>query len=166
LRVWRKYLQSGKKLILAVRMMAEGSKYLHRTCRECISFQWSDAGVEGIIRKPPSRKTYRSLQVLRDVGATPTPRIMMGKLPCHECPKIPENAPAKFVYFATEVTDQSLETIQHFEECAAVQSFPDDPLVRRNAAIIRRVREECNRAERTKGVAYLMTVLAAGGGGR
>lgn len=34
---------------------------------------------------------------------------------------------------------------EHYQECRAVGQFPDDPTVRRNAAIIRRVEDEYER---------------------
>jgi len=146
-------------------MIAEGSKYLNRTCAECISFMWNDEGVQGINFNAGSRKSYRSVQACIDAGAKPTKRIPLTLTPCHECPKVRENAP-KSVYFATEILDVVWEIMAHFDECDAVNHFPDDPLVRKHAAIIRRVREEAKRKQHTEGMAYLFSILTMGAGGR
>jgi hypothetical protein len=145
-------------------MIATGDKYLNRTCAECQTFNWSDDGIEGIGNN--SRKRYRSLQAVLDAGARPSKRIPLTILPCFECPKVPDNAPAKHVRYAKEITDQSWETIAHFDECDAVNQFPDDRIVRHNAAIIRRIRADAQRAEHGKGMAYLFSILTLGAGGK
>ena len=157
----------GKKLALACRLIAEGSKYLHRTCAECQTFQWSDEGLEGINFSAGTRKKYRSVQACLDAGAKPTRRVPLTLTPCYECPKVPDNAPVKSVYFATEISDLTWQVIAHFEECDAVNQFPeDDPIVRKNAATIRRIREQAKHAEHGKGMAYIFSLLTMGAAGR
>lgn len=58
--------------------------------------------------------------------------------PCWKCPKVPPGEPA-CPESAVEMTDQNWRAFRHYEECRAVGAFPDDPIVRRNAALIRRV---------------------------
>jgi len=41
------------------------------------------------------------------------------------------------------LNDQSRECWEHYKECRAVGQFPDDPIVRRNAAAIREVEDMC-----------------------
>lgn len=152
---------SNKKLQLAVRMIAEGSKYLGRTCADCLSYQWGDDGVEGITKT--SRKKYRSVIACLDAGAKPRKRVPLTMTPCFECPKVREYKPKSY-YYADEITETTWQTIQHFDECDAVGQFPDCPIVRRNAALIRRVREDCKRGEHNKGMAYLFSILTMGAG--
>jgi hypothetical protein len=154
--------QASKKLAMAVRMIAEGSKFLGRTCADCLTFQWSDDGIEGIGKN--SRKKYRSLQACHDAGAKPTKRVKGTMPPCFECPKVREGAPVKSYYFADEISDQTWQTIQHFDECDAVHHFPDDSIVKKNASLIRRVRDDVKRAEHKKSVIDLLSILSVGRG--
>lgn len=154
----------GKKLALAVRMIETGSKFLGRTCADCIAFMWGEGGVEGTSRSI-GRKKFKSLQACRNAGAVPTTRINGMALPCHECPKVREGAPRPSYYYADEVTDQSWLAIQHFDECDAVQQFPNDPIVKKNAAVIRRVKAECARSSQSSNLAHVLAILTAVGKG-
>lgn len=150
--------QNRKKLTMAVRMIAEGSKFLNRSCADCLTFMWSADGLEGIGKN--SRKKYRSAQACLDAGAKPRARVKGTIPPCFECPKVPENAPISSYYYASEISETTWLTIEHFDECEAVGHFPqDDPIVRRNAAIIRRIREDVKRAEQGKAMGYILGVL-------
>lgn len=56
------------------------------------------------------------------------------------CPKgTPENSKA--------LSEKNVEALRHYLECKAVGQFPDDPIVRRNAGIIRQI-EDSVREER------------------
>ena len=144
-------------------MIETGSKFLGRTCADCIAFMWSDEGVEGTSRAL-GRKKFRSLQVCRTAGAVPTERVNGIIPPCWECPKVREGAPRPSYYYADEVSDQSWKAIEHFEECDAVQQFPDDPIVRRNAAIIRRTKANCGKLSHNKNLAHMLAMLTMGKG--
>lgn len=62
--------------------------------------------------------------------------------PARGCPKgCPENP--------NSLTPENELCWEHFRECDAVGRFPDDPVVARNAAVIREVLRECE-ADRTK----------------
>jgi hypothetical protein len=69
----------------------------------------------------------------------PRPKGML--TPCWKCPKIPRDAPARERRYAEELSLRNQQALRHYRECAAVGSFPDDPIVRRNAALIREVIE-------------------------
>ena len=58
--------------------------------------------------------------------------LRYGPLLCRTtgCPKGAPEAPQS-------LNDRNMRAYQHYRECRAVGSFPDDPVVRRNAAIIR-----------------------------
>ncbi len=64
--------------------------------------------------------------------------------PCWKCPKIPDEAP-KSPAFAVEPTERSRQIIAHYHRCRAVGRFPADPLVERNAAVIREYEDEWGR---------------------
>ncbi len=142
-------------------MIETGSKFLGRTCADCITYMWGDGGVEGTSRAR-GRKKYRSLHICHAAGATPTKKHNGMMLPCHECPKVREDAPRPSYYYADEVTDRSWHTLQHFDECDAVGMFPDDPIVKHNAAIIRRVKADCARDTQNKNLAHMLTVMSLG----
>ena len=57
------------------------------------------------------------------------------------CPKgTPENSRA--------LSESNQRCYEHYLECRAVGKFPDDPIVRRNAAIIAEVLEQVEKDER------------------
>lgn len=62
--------------------------------------------------------------------------------PCHECPKIPADAPAKTREHAIELTEQNFRAWQHYRRCRAVNRWPNDPIVERNATILRELYDE------------------------
>jgi hypothetical protein len=70
---------------------------------------------------------------------TPNPRLKGQVTPCWKCPKIPDEAPRKTRPHAIEMSYKNRAAYLHYRECSAVGSFPDDPIVRRNAGVIRGV---------------------------
>lgn len=71
---------------------------------------------------------------------------------CFKCPKISDDSPRnqrnqKDFVFATEVTDRTKQALNHYEECEAVNwvGCEVDDIVRRNAGIIKRVKDEDSR---------------------
>jgi hypothetical protein len=66
------------------------------------------------------RQTWRGEPYRRPAGTGP---------PCRLCPK---QGPHKGV----ALTPANARAVEHYRECAATGQFPDDPIVRRTAAII------------------------------
>lgn len=64
--------------------------------------------------------------------------------PCRFCPKIPADKD-KTPEHAVELSDRNWRAYAHHMECRAVNSWPDDPIVRRNARIIRALLDEVDR---------------------
>lgn len=64
--------------------------------------------------------------------------------PCHDCPKT-IGMQTRHWDGAPDPTERTRKTYQHFRECSAVGKFPDDPIVRRNAMIIRTVEDSIAR---------------------
>ena len=60
-------------------------------------------------------------------------------LPCASCPKIPREAPARDRRYAVELSDRNRAAFRHWRECKAVGRWPEDSIVRRNAALIQQV---------------------------
>lgn len=79
----------------------------------------------------------------------PMPRVVADSMPCRICPKIPRSSvPAgqqPGPHHAVELTPQNLQAYWHYLECKAVGCFPADPIVRRNAALIRLVEDDLDR---------------------
>lgn len=61
--------------------------------------------------------------------------------PCRECPKIPNGCPPDRRY-AIEPTERSWKIFQHWRECRAVGHFPDDPWVKRHAAVLQGIQDD------------------------
>lgn len=61
--------------------------------------------------------------------------------PCSTCPKIPLGVVPE-PRNATDLSAKNWLAYRHYLENRAVNSFPHDPIVRRNAALIRMVEDE------------------------
>ncbi len=91
-----------------------------RDCRHCQQFVY-DEETGRPYENPP-----RSGQFVSRPPAAPPPC----RLPGVGCPKGTPEAPLS-------LTPANRAAYRHYRECLATGLFPDDPLVRRNAAIIR-----------------------------
>ena len=101
--------------------------------------------------------TYRSTWERVTRGGLPVRRDPGERTPCFKCPKGKEDGvphPEK------DLSETSWQVYQHYLECRAVGRFPDDHLVRRDAAIIRAAEDHAERT-RESGLAGLLTALAA-----
>jgi len=103
-------------------------------CRTCLRFVLDKHG----------DMTYR--------GKVPQRRPKESWPPCHECPKVPAAIRKKVTqgyrpgyWDATELSERNRAAWHHYQECAAVGEFPDDPIVRRNAALLRNLEAEAER---------------------
>jgi hypothetical protein len=142
-------------------MRETGSKFNGRTCAECLKWGWDSDGVMG-----RDRKKYDSVEQCRKVtGKDPWERAKGVQPPCYECPKIPDDAPEKSYYYAIEITLQTYLTIQYNDECEAVGDYPKDPrtgqvdpIVRKNAAIIKNIRRAVRQNDQIKAMASMFSV--------
>lgn len=100
-----------------------------RDCRHCLKYRYDEK-----TGKPETRR--RSDEPIERDDMTPAPcRTHKG------CPKgTPEDSKA--------LDDRNWQAYQHHLECKAVGSFPDDPIVRRNAMLIETVREQVEQLRR------------------
>lgn len=71
--------------------------------------------------------------------------------PCHKCVKVPLEAREAGLdtptlrALAVDPTDQSRDAFEFYQECRAVGHFPNDPIVRWCARIIREVEDLASR---------------------
>lgn len=74
-------------------------------------------------------------------GGKPVPRV--GPPPCSWCRKQPDDVPEadRSPATAVELSDRNWLAWRHYRECRAVGAFPDDPVVRQNAAVVRQAED-------------------------
>lgn len=121
-----------------VRLVLLHPEVAGRSCGDCKQFLYHDG---------PNHLSGRKL-LLPD--GKPRPRLPNVPTPCWMCPKIPAGE-APFPHNAVEMSPKSWRAYTHYLECRAVLRFPDhDPIVRRNAMLIRMVEDEAQeyRADR------------------
>ena len=113
-----------------------------RSCGDCQQFLYYDRG-EGDFGERVER------------GGKPVLRPKGVKTPCRWCPKIPpgdDPVPAS----AAELDEKNFAAYLHYLECKAVGNFPNDPIVRRNAALIRQAEDAVEQVRQARtGVAVL-----------
>lgn len=109
-----------------MRLLLDHPEVATRPCECCLLFMYEhktgklERDKEGKpVRRPPHSKApcQRGEKESREVRA----RI---------CPKISPNA-------GVELNEQNKQALEHYYECRATNQFESDPIVRRNAAIIR-----------------------------
>lgn len=86
------------------------------------------------------------------------PRPPAAPLPCGACPKVPPKAEPR-PESAVELTPEHRETVRYYEECRAVGSFPDDPIVRWAARVLRSADDHCERSLATRTQLNVLTLL-------
>lgn len=110
-----------------------------RDCGHCQRFLYDETTGE------PELKRDRSGPRERDASCPPPCRTREG------CPKgTPETSKA--------LTAQNWAAYEHYQECRAVGEFPDDAIVRKNAALIRTVEDRVQQIRQVE----MVTVLAGG----
>ncbi len=97
-----------------------------RSCDDCAKYVYDDTPTE-----MGPKVMRRGLPVLRPPGSP---------LPCYHCPKIPAGKP-KHRDFAVELSERNWQVYIHYRQCVAVGAFPDDPIVRMHAGIIRSIED-------------------------
>lgn len=106
-----------------VRLLAGGSPFAGRSCADCARWLYKDDGAV----------------LTRGRERVPVPRPPGTPTPCHECPKVPADAPARTREHAVEPSEGSWRVWRHYRECKAVAwQVPEaaDPIVRRHAGLL------------------------------
>jgi len=113
-----------------------------RDCADCLVHLYDETTGEVVMGrdKVAPRKRDRSC---------PAP---CRKDPLKGCPKGTAENPIS-------LTPQNERAVIHYRECAAVGTFPDDPIVRRNAAIIRSIEQAVERSRQSE-LSEIITLLA------
>lgn len=96
-----------------------------RSCVDCKLWQYDENTGEVTIRRG---------EKLRRVGKPP-------------CEFGPEKCPKGSPEAGRELSEKNSSALHHYMECRAVGMFPDDPIVRRNAMMIRAVLDVAERKE-------------------
>lgn len=117
--------------------MLSSPEFGFRSCADCRKYVYNEDG--SIARRGENREI-------------PVLRLPMQPTPCEKCPKIPEGL-AKIHQNAMELSERNRRAFDHYLECRAVGMFPDDEIVRRNAANIRQAHDDHDR--------FLMSLLIA-----
>lgn len=97
-----------------------------RSCHDCHTWLYDG---DGKITQRAGKPVRRPLGVIT---------------PCVNCPKIPDGV-VKDWHNAESLTEKNSAAFVHYIECRAVGRFPDDPIVARNAAVIRKVMDDQDR---------------------
>ena len=103
-----------------------------RTCDDCRRYVYDDT---------PAGMGQRSLR-RDDKGRMTLPihRPLTAVTPCHQCPKTSTGRRED----AVEIDRRTVQVYRHYRECRAVGwqvSEANDPIVRRNAAIVREIED-------------------------
>lgn len=98
-----------------------------------------------------------------DRQGNPIPRPEKARLPCevsaNYSPDVRARACAKISPDAgVALNGRNQHALEHYLECRAVGVFPDDPIVRRNARIIREIYDRYEQGQLTSEVIKLMTM--------
>lgn len=136
--IWRAIFRSqgedeeaaeSRNLSEGVRLALSHPQIAARDCQHCQRFAYDE-----LTGRPYQNPPRNGKLIPRPAGNQPPCRIDgVG------CPKgTPENQ--------TGLSDRNRQAYRHYLECRAVGSFPDDPIVRRNAALIRAEEERANAA--------------------
>lgn len=112
--------------MFGVRLLFAHPEVSGRSCLDCHKYLYDNDG----------KITKRvGLPVMRPPGIV---------TPCCQCPKIPEDKP-KHWHYAEDLNEKNSEAFVHYMQCRATGRFPNDPIVSRNAAIIRKVLDDQDR---------------------
>jgi hypothetical protein len=108
-----------------LRLMLTRPRLALRDCGDCQKHVYDE--------RSGRRATHAGHPVARPPGTSPPCRLEhIG------CPKGTPELPKT-------LSQENLQTIRHYHECRAIGLFPDDPIVRRNASLIRRVESTIER---------------------
>lgn len=108
-----------------------------RSCADCRRWLYRDDD------ETPAE--YRGTVLTR--AGKPLPRPAAVPPPCFKCEKVPPDVRQRKQEAGEEVTPADAvepdaaarRVVEHFLECDAVRHFPDDPVVRRHAVLVRPV---------------------------
>lgn len=127
---------------------------IERTCARCEAYFYED----GLNKMGP-------LMLLDDGSPMPRPRDgdRPGETPCHQCPKVPRDAPSRTREFAVDPSEKSLAALRHYQRCKTTGVWPADEIVFRNAELIGPVEKVGDIASAGDAAGVIALLLASGG---
>lgn len=135
-------------------MMFAHPEMIDRTCQKCQDYWYEDTpGHMGPLLRLDDGSPMRR----------PTDGGKPGGTPCHQCPKVPRDAPERTREHAIEPTEKSMAALRHYERCAAVGRFPDDEIVERNAGLIAPIYRQAEVANARDAAGIIALLIASGG---
>ncbi|MCR9231575.1 MAG: hypothetical protein NXI29_11235 [bacterium] len=115
-----------------------------RDCIHCLKYAYNDTpGTEGFGKVETHNGRADGRPNLRHQKHLPLCKTPSG------CPK---GTPEK----QNTLTHRNIQAYLHYLECKAVGSFPDDPIVRRNARLIQRTVDQASEKKRFEELVALM----------
>lgn len=108
-----------------------------RKCSDCIKYVHDD-------------RPGRMGQIVERPRGVPVLRIKNQRPRCEWCPKVPKDEPPE-PSSAVELSDRNWQAYRHYMECRAIGKFPDDPIVRRNAMLIRQAEDQAGEMRQLQG---------------
>jgi hypothetical protein len=121
-----------------VRLVRLHPEVAFRSCEDCLKHVYDE-------------QTGRRAEYPPQSGR-PIPRAAGNEPPCRRGPdKCPKGHPAA----GRELTEVNWQAYMHYLECKATGNFPADPIVSRNAGVIRGVEDALDRAEQELARRYL-----------
>lgn len=110
----------------------------YRDCEMCKRFVFKENG---------EIDTFQGAPIERPRGTLP---------PCHygadQCPKVSPDS-------GMSLNEKNALAYQHYRECRAIGSFPDDFIVRENAAVIREIEDQAGEIKQQKFLLNIMTAM-------
>lgn len=91
----------------------------------------------------------------------PVPRPPGAPTPCRTCPKVPPRSDPR-PESAVELSEEHRETVRYYEECRAVGHFPDDPIVRWAARVLRSAEDHVEKALAARSQLNVVTLMRGG----
>lgn len=122
-----------------MRLLAFHPMVAARSCDDCRAYLYDD-GPQGFGRRVDRPKGSGRWQK----------RLPLQLTPCSTCPKVPDESresqtltcdQKRAIGQASDLSPKNRKALEHYRRCRAVGRFPVDPIVERNAAIIREIED-------------------------
>jgi hypothetical protein len=125
-----------------------------RPCEACKLYVYDDKCDGETWTFAPGPTTFQR------TGNKPVSRGPKEKPPCDHDPKA---CPKGHHTNPIELSEQNQQALDHYHECRAVSQFPDDSIVRQNAAIIRGLEDDRDRLDAMRQAMLLESLLRVRG---
>lgn len=139
-----------KKLIFGVRLEFSHPEISSRDCDDCEKWQYGEDG-------------RRITLPMDGEGVKRAPMKRVGKTPCGICPKLPDPEYLPEGIERTRKLEQSLslrnrKAFSHYLRCRAVNRWPEDHVVARNAVQIRMIMDASESCQQNAWLAAISSI--------